>query len=82
MIAIQVFSLKCRYSKYYKNKITGTYFNVKKYNIPLEAIFQCKNLSSQGNVKDHVLKKTSMETSYIYVSFYFLSLDMILYPRN
>ena len=61
--------LKCIHAKYFENKITGTYLNLKKYIIPLELasvrpLFLTntyKLRSSQGNVKGYV-SKTSTET--------------------
>ena len=73
MIAIHVFVFKMHRLKYFKNKITGTYFNLKKYNIPLEIFNTYQFMSSQGNVKGHVFHKQAWISQNFMFNCYFLS---------
>ena len=76
--------LKCIHSKYFKNEITETCYNLKKYNIPLEFslskvicpykyISILKVMSFQGNFKGHVCKKQARRPLIFMFYFYFLS---------
>ena len=75
--------LKCIHSKYFKNYITGTCFNMKKYNVPLELVsvrpfsiqihINVKFMSSQGNVKGRVFQIQAWRP--LILMFYFDSLS-------
>ena len=77
--------LKCKHSKYFKNLITGTYFNLKKYIIPLEFTSVWPIFCIQKHINFEIfvisrqclkqcISKTSMETPYFYVLFVFCSI--------
>ena len=67
------------YSKYFKNWIPGIYFNLKKYNIPLELAsvrpffhtntYHFLNLCHLKAMLKAMYSKTSMEAPYFYVLF-------------
>ena len=65
------------YSKYFKNEITGTCFNLKIYNIPLELASirpfyhtntykLLKFMSFQGNAKGQVFQKQAWDPLFLF----------------
>ena len=73
------FCLKCIHSKYYKNEITGTYLNLKKYIIQLE-FFHIALCHRKAMVKAMYFQNKYEDP--LFLSFSFISYHkMILYMQ-